>query len=265
MIFEGSFYSTALDMETPLCVFASDFAPRRGPRAVCYVLHGLQGRCDDFLRYTMLPDLARTRDCLFVLPDFQRSFYADMVCGNWYFTYLTDELPRFIARNFRASSARKDTFLLGASMGGYGALKAALTYPDMYGACAALSPCCLDMRSYMTAEWRDGSKGDAFRRIFGDRLATDFDAAFGPIPSWRPENDVISLAEKAKDAVERPRICTCWGDGDIFAESNRSFRDTMASIGYPIESRELMGFMHNWVFFNEGLFTALPFLFGDEV
>ena len=86
-----------------------------------------------------------------------------------YFTWLTKELPRAVADLFRVSSAPEDTYILGASMGGYGALKAALTLPERYAACGAFSPCCLDLQDYLRPAWRDGTDGDAFRRIFGSR------------------------------------------------------------------------------------------------
>lgn len=37
------------------------------------------------------------------------------------------------------SAKREDNFVAGLSMGGYGAVKAALTCPDKYFACASLS------------------------------------------------------------------------------------------------------------------------------
>ena len=180
MILQGTLYSQALDMEIGAVFVAADDCGAVPPRKVAYLLHGLQGRYDDFLHYTVLPDLCRSYHCLFVLPDAQRSFYTDMACGNDYFTYLTRELPRLVSDLFRVSSAPEDTVILGASMGGFGALKAALTFPERYAACAAFSPCCLDLADYLRPAWRSGEEGDAFRRIFGDKLAADFLAAFGP-------------------------------------------------------------------------------------
>ena len=261
MVFEGSFYSKVLDMETPVCIIAADDGPADEPRKVCYALHGLQGSCTNFIRYTMLPDLARSYHCLFVMPDVQRSFYADMVYGGKYFTYLTKELPVLVSDMFRVSEKPEDSYIFGISMGGYGALKAALTYPELYAACAAASPCCLDMHTYMTPEWRDGSKGDAFRTIFGDKLADDFNAAFGPIAEWQPENDLLYLAKKNTAAQKKPRLFTCWGSRDIFADSNRVFPEELGHTGWSLESEEMPGYMHNWTFFNDSLKKILPFLF----
>lgn len=261
MILQGSFYSTALDMETGAALVCANRASPR-PRKVAYLLHGLQGRYDDFLYYTVLPDLCRDYDCLFVLPDGQRSFYADMALGGRYFTWLTEELPRAVADLFRVSSAPEDTYILGASMGGYGALKAALTLPERYAACGAFSPCCLDLQDYLRPAWRDGTDGDAFRRIFGSRLQTDFDAAFGPGESHRAENDLLLLAEKNASAEKKPRIFTCWGEKDLFAETNRSFPQALRALGWDASGREVPGGMHNWAFFNEALKLALPICLG---
>ncbi len=259
MILQGNLYSTALDMETAICFVAANNFSKEPPRKVCYLLHGLQGRADNFINYTMLADWCRTYHCLFVLPDAQRSYYADMAYGGKFFTYLTQELPRIVRDVFRISADPKDSFIMGASMGGYGALKAALTYPENYAACAAFSPACLDMHRYMTPEWRDGTDPDAFRRAFGDRIANDFDAVFGPISSWSPENDVLALAKKNADAPAKPRIFTCWGDGDIFCQTNRAFPGQMAEAGWHINSREVSDRIHNWAFFNEALKLGLQF------
>lgn len=264
MLLQGSLYSQALDMETAVCFVAANDFTQQPPRKVAYLLHGLQGRADNFLSYTMLPDLCRKYHCLFVLPDAQRSFYADMAVGGRFFTYLTQELPQLIQDIFRVSTAREDSFLIGASMGGYGALKAAFTYPERYAACAAVSPACLDMRRYMTPQWRDGSQPDAFRRIFGDKLATDFDAAFGPGSQWSAENDVLALAERAAKSPHRPRIFTCWGDGDVFRDTNRAFPGQMAALGWPVCAREIARQSHCWAFFNEALALALPFCLEEK-
>lgn len=253
MILTGSFYSTALDMETGVCFVCANDYGREAPRKVVYLLHGLQGRYDDFLHYTRLADICRGHNALFVLPDGQRSFYADMALGGDFFTYLTEELPRVVGNLFRVSPGREDTVILGASMGGYGALKAALTFPEAYGACGAFSPACLDMKRYMREEWKDGRDADAFRRAFGKHLKTDFDAAFGPGAGWTGENDLLWLAQQHRDAPEKPRIFTIWGEKDIFAATNRPFPGQLRALGWEAEGKEVPGMEHNWRFFSQAL------------
>lgn len=261
MILQGNLYSSALDMETAVCFVAANNFSKEPPRKVCYLLHGLQGRADDFINMTMLADWCRTCHCLFVLPDGQRSYYTDLPNGQQFFTYLTKELPEIVRDVFRVSPLPEDSYIMGASMGGYGALKAALAFPGNYAACVAFSPACLDMKRYMTAQWRDGTDADAFRRGFGSRVAKDFEAVFGPAGGWDPSWDVLSLAERNASAPKKPRLMTVWGDGDIFADTNRRFPEQMARLGWQVEGREVPGRVHNWAFFNEALKQGLQFCF----
>ena len=60
-----------------------------------------------------------------------------MKYGLPYFSYLTEELPTICKSIFRISADREHTAVMGGSMGGYGALKCALSKPEQYGMCAA--------------------------------------------------------------------------------------------------------------------------------
>ena len=75
-----------------------------------------------------------------VMPQVHRSFYTDEAYGNRYWTYLSEELPEIVHSFFRLSRRREDTFVAGLSMGGYGALKWALRYPDRFTAAASCCP-----------------------------------------------------------------------------------------------------------------------------
>ena len=46
---------------------------------------------------------------------------------------MTEELPTRMKEWFPISDNPADTFIAGLSMGGYGALKIGLTYPERYG------------------------------------------------------------------------------------------------------------------------------------
>lgn len=95
-----------------------------------YLLHGLSDNHSCWLRRTAVDRYAEEYGIAVVMPEVQRSFYCDMAHGPAYFTYIADELPQICQRLFRLSDKREDTFIAGNSMGGYGALKAALSRPE---------------------------------------------------------------------------------------------------------------------------------------
>jgi S-formylglutathione hydrolase len=90
-------------------------------------------------------------------------FYVDATQAPWsqyyrMFSYVTEELPRLIARQFSADTERQG--ILGHSMGGHGAIICAFRQPDLYRSVSAFAPICAPMR----CAW--GEK--AFARYLGD-------------------------------------------------------------------------------------------------
>ena len=115
-----------------------------------YLLHGLTDDCTGWTRYTAVERYARERGLAVVLPEVQRSFYTDMAYGLPYFTYVSEELPAVCRRMFGLGAAREQNYIFGLSMGGYGAMKCALTYPDRYAGAASFSGVC-DLRRTVAA------------------------------------------------------------------------------------------------------------------
>jgi S-formylglutathione hydrolase FrmB len=59
--------------------------------------------------------------------------------GYRYWDFVSQELLHKARGFFPLSSAREDNFVAGLSMGGYGALKLALSLPERFAAAASLS------------------------------------------------------------------------------------------------------------------------------
>ena len=138
MRLSGSVYSKILDMDTGLTIVTPNKL-REGKYKVVYLLHGLCGNDRSWLDYSMLPAYAAKGDTVYVMPDAGRSFYSNMKYGFDYQRYVTEELPVICRNMFNISAAREDTGIMGCSMGGYGALRCALTHPDSYGFVGAFS------------------------------------------------------------------------------------------------------------------------------
>ena len=78
-------------------------------RKVLYLLHGLSEDASAWQRYSSIEALAEGYGLVVVMPSAGRSFYIDQPNGQKYFTYLTEELPRYLADVFGLAPRREDT------------------------------------------------------------------------------------------------------------------------------------------------------------
>ena len=130
------------------------------------------------------------------MPDVRNSFYQDMVYGENYFTYLTKELPEYIQTIFPVSKKREDTFVAGLSMGGYGAMKLALTYPERFGAAASFS----GVVDIARMRGRDAERVITADNVFGENAQIAGTDA-----------DLFHLLEKNAKAAHKPKLYVSCG------------------------------------------------------
>jgi S-formylglutathione hydrolase FrmB len=65
--------------------------------------------------------------------------YCDNVLGQNYFTHVADEVPEYLELVMGLSRRREDNYIAGISMGGMGAARIALTYPERFTAVGLFS------------------------------------------------------------------------------------------------------------------------------
>lgn len=255
MLLSGTVFSKTMEMDTGVTVIAPNDTLPQGGYKIAYVLHGLNGNHASWANYSMLPAYAAHGKTVYVLPDGGRSFYADMRFGLNYLTYVTEELPAICQSLFRISAARENTLVLGNSMGGYGAVKCALTRPELYGACAAFATPCLFL-SEAAAALQHPEAQAAFAAQFGEHLLNDFRCWLGPDLACGPESDVSALLEKAAAAPDRPAFYLTCGTEDAFLAENRRFAEILR--GKPFECEfEVWEGGHNFEFFNQSIKRAI--------
>jgi enterochelin esterase-like enzyme len=74
---------------------------------------------------------------------FHGSMYSTSVTvGDWE-GFITEDLTAYIDSNYRTLPSRESRGLAGHSMGGYGALRLGMKYPDVFSSIYLLSPCCM--------------------------------------------------------------------------------------------------------------------------
>lgn len=156
---------------------------------VVWLLHGAGDNGTGWLRYTAVERYAFAHNIAVILPDVGNSYYTSMDSGVDAFACLTQELPAVCRRLFGLSPAREKNYLLGNSMGGYGALLAALSCPQQYAACAALSGAFRPQRIVHDADWPLPSA--SARAIFGPGIEQ------GLLPERMDIHRLIAAADPA--------------------------------------------------------------------
>ena len=132
------FRSEALDMFSSMTVMIPD-GVKSSQVPVVYLLHGLADNCTGWSRFTSVERYARFAGAAVVIPEVQRSFYTDERHGLKYFTFISRELRKICHSLFGFSTSGEKNYIMGFSMGGYGALKCVLTRPGSYAGCAVFS------------------------------------------------------------------------------------------------------------------------------
>jgi S-formylglutathione hydrolase len=158
-------------------------------------------------------------------------FYVDATEEPWsanyrMWSYVTDELPQLIAREFPVDMRRQG--ITGHSMGGHGALTVALRHPDRFRSVSAFAP----IVSPSQVPW--GQKA-LIGYLGEDRRA------------WRG-HDAVALIE---DGARLPDLLVDVGDKDPFIEKELRpdlLEQACAAAGIPLTLRIQPGYDHSYYF-----------------
>src|SRR6185437_4979167 len=118
--------------------------PRRYP--VLYFLHGLGDNEQTLFRtggWTLIEDLRQQKqisDFLVVAPEGKSSFYINSADGRVrYSDFFVREFIPYIETHYSVHKERAARAISGVSMGGYGALRFAFAYPELFSSVSAQS------------------------------------------------------------------------------------------------------------------------------
>ncbi|PST18908.1 S-formylglutathione hydrolase [Rhizobium sp. JAB6] len=158
-------------------------------------------------------------------------FYLDATETPWaenyqMYTYITEELPALIAKQFRADMSRQGIF--GHSMGGHGAMTIALKNPERFKSCSAFAP----IVQPSTADW----SAPAFEKYLGSDKAP-----------WR-RYDACALVE---DGARFPEFLIDQGKADSFLENGLRpwlFEDAIKGTDISLTLRMHERYDHSYYF-----------------
>ena len=259
-LLDCKFYSESLNLSTSMVVILPQNTESQigmknnaaaGPHPTLYLLHGLSDDETIWTRRTSIERYVASLGIAVVMPAVHRSFYTDMESGGAYESFIAEELPRIARSFFPLSERREDTFIAGLSMGGYGAFKMALNYPEQYAAAASLSGA-LDIVAHTSKE------------AIAERpaLGKDVRAIFGENPSLAgSRHDLFGLLDQhGRTGTKLPRLFACCGEEDSLYARNTAFRDRAASRGIELTWLSDPGFAHTWDYWDLRIQTVVEWL-----
>jgi putative tributyrin esterase len=206
---------------------------------VLYLLHGLTGHYNDWITRTNIADYAAQYRLIVVMPEGNNSWYVDSatVPTDKYESYILQELIPDVQRRYRTIEARYGRAIAGLSMGGYGAFKFGLKYPDRFAFAGSVSGA-FAVTNYTEKETGKGAAWETFLKLFG------------PVGSeTRQKNDLFELVQLITpgQVTSLPYFYFDCGteDAPVIFNSNHELDERMLQKKVPHEYRELPG-NHSW-------------------
>ncbi|WP_104419510.1 alpha/beta hydrolase [Neolewinella xylanilytica] len=223
------------------------------------------------------------------------SFYSNSEhFGNWE-TFMAEDLVRYTDTHYRTLARRDSRGVTGHSMGGYGALKLAMRYPQTFSSVYALSP------GALTVVGEYGPNGPTYQELAGIETMEDlmqsyfpkvivaFGRAWSPNPDKPPFYADVPFTYRNDSLVVHPEVLEKWyaempvhmipdhltqlqslrgialdwgrNAGDRFVRQCEMFSQRLENVGIEHQAEEYIGTHTSGIFTREGRVPTdmLPF------
>jgi S-formylglutathione hydrolase FrmB len=268
----GSFESQTLGGQEPFSVFLPPSFSGETQRTypVIYFLHGLNNDQTSWTveRYGSLQKTVeemilskKIPEIVMIHPRGDNSFYCNFLDGSRrYEDLVAQEIIGYAEAHYRAKKGRAYRAIAGTSMGGYGALKIAMKYPDRYGAVVGHSPIIflgknpLDVPEEMKSSRYYQFFVGILRPLFGDPVRQDL---------WDANNPLL-LASGGK--LNGLKIYFDYGTEDRYNASIhldqgvQGLDKVLTGNGVPHTFKVWPGEGHGWALVDAHIQESLPFL-----
>lgn len=229
----------------------SDVEP---PYRTLYFLHGYSGGALETATFTNLALYSAMHGIAIVMIDGENAFYVDSEKQNALFSQFTgEEIVRVTRALLPLSCERKDTFIAGISMGGYGALINGLRFSDTFSKIGMLSPALgiypengvmrpgspLPLESLLAIMGTPQDYHSSYR---------DYEAAIAKKLTYKAAMPEMFLACGKEDALVYGPCC--------------DFAGRMHGAGVPLTYYEAAG-AHDHVFWKQAMTPLCEFLTGE--
>jgi S-formylglutathione hydrolase FrmB len=224
---------------------------------VLYFLHGLGESSQTLLDaggWNLIENLWEQKqigDFVIVTPSADRSFYVNSRDGKVrYEDFFIREFLPFIESHYRIQADRRTRGVTGISMGGYGALRFAFRYPQLFGSVSAHSAALV---AKLPAVQASDPQSEGLARVMGGAFGSPFDRAF-----W-DRNNPFTLVQEGANPAGMAIYFDC-GTEDLlgFDAGAQAFHNLLVAKKIPHEFHLYPG-GHDWTYFAEHFPASLEF------
>ena len=201
---------------------------------VVYALHGFSIGAEQWTHEIHVPQTIEgafaegAQEMIVVLPDSKNgyggSMYSSSATTGNFERFVAHDLVAYIDAHYRTIPERESRGLVGHSMGGYGAARIGMKYPEVFGSLYIMSPCCLSPRPPGPPPGMDAAKfAEAQKKFEADVAAMKgaVDAAnlsfftkvqLASAAAWSPDpkNPPLYFDLPMKDGVVQPAVVAKW-------------------------------------------------------
>lgn len=215
--------SHLISKDTIYCFVPDNYSKEKAYPLV-YLLHGYSTNSKQWTNTIDCNSMANKYEMIIVCPDGFTSFYVNSINNNQsqYENFFFEDLAPKIENEFNVD--KKNIFISGLSMGGYGALHFFIKYSDFFNSAGSTSGALTiddkQSRELSYSFWGNNRLNDDLKQIFGENTE-----------NWN-KNDIINLLQ-AKPDFKRPFILDC-GTEDILYSENIKLKKAAYSLGIPM-------------------------------
>jgi S-formylglutathione hydrolase FrmB len=250
---EGNLEGEAVDRDVVVFLPPGYVQHKHQRYPVVYALHGFSIGAEQWTHEIHVPQTIEgafalgAKPMIVVLPDsktvYGGSMYSRSQTTGDFEEFIAHDLVAYIDAHYRTLPDRESRGLVGHSMGGYGALRIGMKYPDVFGALYVMSPCCLSMRrtdpnspqeqAFLAAVAGMKSPADAANFNFFWKAQLASAAAWSP----DPKNPPLYLDLTVKDGVVQQDILAKWDANsplafiDQYIDNLRMYRAIAMDVG----------------------------------
>lgn len=215
------------------------------PMKTLYLLHGYSGYCNDWLMGSNVQEMAGKYNIAIVMPSAENSFYLNHKgTGSKFEQLVGEEIVEYTRRTFGLSDKKEDTFINGLSMGGFGAIRTGLKFPQTFGKIAGLSSALIihDIHGIKVGFDNGFADYDYYYKVFGELEHLELSE----------NNPEVIVKQRLESQEQIQPIYMACGTEDFLIENNRNFSRFLIDNGVKVDYFESPG-IHDWKFWNEYL------------